>query len=162
MRSVALLTICALVGCAESVHPRVGTGVPPPDWIEVERPSLPEQSASAESDGDQGPREVGARHILISFRGSAHAAPTVIRTKEEAQERAQQVLARLRAGEDFASLAAEFTDEPGGAQRGGDLGRFTREKMVKRFSEVAFSLQPGQFSEPVETQFGLHIIQRTE
>jgi len=159
---IAAASIAALGGCAGAVHPRVGTGVPGPDWVEFERPALPEANAAEHADHDHGPREVAARHILIAFRGAAHTEPTMVRSKDEARARAEEVLRRLKSGEDFVALAAEFTDEPGGAQRGGDLGRFTRDKMVKRFSEAAFKLQPGEVGGPVETQFGFHIIQRTE
>jgi peptidyl-prolyl cis-trans isomerase NIMA-interacting 1 len=162
MRSVALAAVFALVGCAQSVHPRLGTGVPPPDWIEVEKAQLPGEDSAQAPVLDTGPTEIAARHILVAYRGSARAAATIVRSKPEALERAKQVEARLRAGEEFGALAAEYTDEPGGAERGGDLGRFTRDKMTKRFADAAFGLQPGQISEPVETQFGFHIIQRTE
>lgn len=162
MRPVALAAVFALIGCAQTVHPRLGTGVPPPDWIEVEKAPLPEEGSAQAPDLDTGPREISARHILIQYRGSARAAPAVVRSKSEALERAKLVEAKVRAGEDFSALAGEYTDEPGGAERGGDLGRFTRDKMTKRFADAAFALQPGQISGPVETQFGFHIIQRTE
>lgn len=162
MRPVALAAVFALCGCAQSVHPRIGTGVPPPDWIEVEKAPMPEEDSPSALAEDTGPREIAARHILIAYRGSARAAATTVRSKQEAVERAKQVLERLKAGEEFGALAGEYTDEPGGAERGGDLGRFTRDKMTKRFADAAFSLLPGQISEPVETQFGIHIIQRTE
>jgi peptidyl-prolyl cis-trans isomerase NIMA-interacting 1 len=154
--------LCLLAGCQSSAHPRVGTGVPPPDWIEVQKSTRPELEPGAVAVEQTGPREIGARHILIAFRGSAHAAPTVVRSRQQALDRAKEVLQRARAGEDFAALAAEYTDEPGGGARAGDLGTFTREKMVKRFSDAAFALQPGDFSDLVETQFGFHVIQRTE
>lgn len=159
---IAAASIVALGGCAGSVHPRVGTGVPGPDWVEFERPAIQEANPAEQSAQESGPHEISARHILIAFRGAAHAEPTMVRTKQEALARAGEVLRRLKAGEDFVALAAEFSDEPGAAQRGGDLGRFTRDKMVKRFSDAAFKLQPGEVSEPVETQFGFHVIQRTE
>ena len=163
MRSVALFAAgLTLLGCMQTVHPRVGTGVPPPDWIETERPAPVEDTQAAAPESETGPTEIAARHILISYRGAAHSAPTIVRTKQEALARAQEVLGRLRAGEDFGALAVDFTDEPGGPERQGDLGRFTREKMVKRFADAAFALEPGQYSEPIETQFGFHIIQRTE
>jgi peptidyl-prolyl cis-trans isomerase NIMA-interacting 1 len=163
MRSVVLFTAAlTLLGCMQTVHPRVGTGVPPPDWVEVEHTAPIEDTQAAAPESETGPTEVAARHILISYRGAAHSAPTIVRSKPEALARAQEVLTRLRAGEDFAALAVEYTEEPGGADRQGDLGRFTRDKMVKRFADAAFALEPGQYSDPVETQFGFHIIQRTE
>ena len=84
--------------------------------------------------------EIHARHILVATEADAQA-----------------VLKRLRAGEDFAKVAKEVSKDPG--SEGGDLGWFTRERMVPAFADAAFKLQQGQFSEPVKTQFGWHIIQ---
>lgn len=85
--------------------------------------------------------EVRARHILV-----------------EAEEEARAVLARLDAGESFEDLASELSQDPGSARRGGDLGYFTQGRMVAPFAEAAFALEPGEVSEPVETQFGWHVI----
>jgi peptidyl-prolyl cis-trans isomerase C len=80
----------------------------------------------------------------------------------KAREQAEAILKRARAGEDFAKLATEFTTEPAGKDRGGDLGWFGRGQMIKPFEDAAFSLQPGQISDVVETDFGFHIIKVEE
>ena len=105
---------------------------------------------------------ITARHILIQYMGALHAESSIVRTKDQAYAVAQDVLRRAKAGEDFARLAVEFSDEPNAASRGGSLGRFGHGQMVRPFEDAAFSLAPGQLSGVVETPFGFHIIQRTE
>jgi hypothetical protein len=92
------------------------------------------------------------------------AAPTLApRTEAEALAIAQEVKKRLDAGEDFASLAVQFSDDPGSKSAGGELGWYGRgEGLVQEFEDAAFALQAGQISEPVKTQFGYHIIQVQE
>ena len=59
-------------------------------------------------------------------------------------------------------MVKQYTDEPGGAERSGDLGTFERGTMVKPFADAAFGLKVGEVSEVVETKYGFHIIRRTE
>jgi peptidyl-prolyl cis-trans isomerase C len=85
--------------------------------------------------------EIRARHILVQTR-----------------EQALEVIGRLNKGEDFIELAKSVSTGPSG-KRGGDLGYFTRERMVPAFSKAAFGTRPGSFTEePVKTQFGWHVI----
>ncbi|MCA1616321.1 MAG: peptidylprolyl isomerase [Acidobacteria bacterium] len=79
-----------------------------------------------------------------------------------ARAQAEEILKRVRAGEDFAALANQFTTDPSGKGRGGDLGWFGRGTMVKPFEDAAFALQPGGLSGIVETQFGFHVIKVEE
>ena len=77
-----------------------------------------------------------------------------------AREKAQQVLEQLKAGEDFAELARQVSEDTS-TDDGGDLGFFGRGMMHPEFERVAFELEPGQFSDPVRTPFGIHLIKNT-
>jgi peptidyl-prolyl cis-trans isomerase C len=97
--------------------------------------------------------EVHARHILKLVESGAPADSLAAKRAE-----VEALLARIRAGEDFATLAAANSDDKGSATRGGDLGYFTRTRMVPEFATAAFLLAPGQVSDVVQTQYGFHII----
>src|SRR3712207_1414909 len=90
-------------------------------------------------------QEVRARHILVESEDEAKAAAT-----------------RVKGGEDFAKVAGELSKDPGSKTDGGDLGFFTKDRMVEPFAEAAFKLEPGQISDPVKSQFGWHVIKVEE
>jgi foldase protein PrsA len=69
---------------------------------------------------------------------------------------------KIEGGEDFARLAEEFSDDPGSAAKGGDLGWFGKGVMIKEFEDAAFTLPLAQVSEPISTTFGYHLIEVTE
>ncbi len=96
--------------------------------------------------------EVRASHILINQYGNAQ------RNKEEAMKLYNQ----LKGGADFAKLAMENSRDPGSAQNGGDLGWFSKGMMVPEFENVALNAKVGVVQEPLETQFGFHIIKVTD
>jgi len=92
--------------------------------------------------GKPGEDEVHAKHILVDNEAEA-----------------KKIIAQLKGGADFATLAKQYSKDPSGAQQGGDLGFFKKDEMVPAFATAAFVLQPGQVSpEPVHSQFGWHVI----
>ena len=95
-----------------------------------------------------------SRHILIQIDEEV--------SEESALNLVTTIKNRLSDGEDFASLAKEFSKDPGSAENGGDLGWAERGLFVPEFDDVLFSLEKDQVSEPVKTQFGYHIIQLNE
>ncbi|MBW2350664.1 MAG: peptidylprolyl isomerase [Deltaproteobacteria bacterium] len=100
---------------------------------------------------------VKARHILLKV-------PEGVNEKawKEAESKAKDIKKKLENGKDFAELAKKYSDDPGTKDSGGDLGFFTKGRMVPEFESVAFSLKPGELSEPVKTNFGYHIIEVQE
>ena len=86
-----------------------------------------------------------------------HCAHILVRTEKEANT----VLERLKKGDKFSNIAGEVSVCPS-KKRGGDLGTFSRGKMVREFEQQAFALQKGQISGIVKTRFGYHIIRRLE
>ncbi len=93
-----------------------------------------------------------------------HASHILLRKDEGGDQKTklENILSKAKAGEDFAMLASQFSQDPGSASRGGDLGFFSRGRMVPVFEETVFSLQPGEISAVVESQFGFHIIKLLE
>ena len=90
-------------------------------------------------------------HILKQIKPSTES-------NNEAREKLQNILNMLNDGDDFSELAKKYSEDPGSASRGGDLGFTKRGDFVKEFEEVAFSLEQGEISNIVNTQFGFHII----
>lgn len=109
--------------------------------------------------------EVQASHILIKPEeakpADAKAPQQAADPDAAAKKKAEELLTKIKQGADFAKLAKENSDDPGSAQKGGDLGFFKRENMVDEFAEAAFKLQPGQVSDLVKSKFGYHIIKVT-
>jgi peptidyl-prolyl cis-trans isomerase D len=102
----------------------------------------------------QEPEQRRASHILIKTESGM--TPTA---KAEAKAKAEKLLQELRANPGkFADLAKQHSGDPGSAARGGDLGNFSRDMMVKPFADAAFSLKTGEMSSVVESEFGYHII----
>jgi peptidyl-prolyl cis-trans isomerase C len=111
----------------------------------------------AQYESDDPALEIRVRHILLPYPPNAtNADLNALRSQAEA------LRARVLNGESFETLARQFSGDPGTASLGGDLGFFGRGDMLPEFEAAALALQPGQISDPVETQFGLHLIKLEE
>lgn len=152
--AAALAVSLAAGGCVVSTYG--GPGVEPV----IATPPRDEPLGEAPLEG--GPAEIGARHILISYKGATRAAPYVTRSKDEARQFAEALRKEIQDGADFTDVAKRESDDRGSAATGGALGKFSRDQMVPEFSNAAFALDVGGLSNVVESQFGFHVIQRTE
>jgi peptidyl-prolyl cis-trans isomerase D len=99
----------------------------------------------------QVPEKRRARHILITGKDDASA-----------RAQAEQVLVQVKAGKDFGELAKQYSQDPGSAPSGGDLGWADRNSFVKPFADALFSMKVGEVAGPIKTQFGYHIIRLEE
>ncbi len=98
-------------------------------------------------------KTASVRHILLMTQGKDEAG------KAEARKKIEGLLSRAKAGEDFATLAKENTEDPGSKETGGLYENFPRGHMVKPFEDAAFSVPVGGLSDVIETQYGYHILQ---
>jgi peptidyl-prolyl cis-trans isomerase D len=101
----------------------------------------------------QTPEQVRASHILLKTEGKNEA---------DVRKRAEALLAQVKGGADFAALARRESEDEGSKASGGDLGLFSRGRMVPEFETAAFAMEPGQTSDLVRSQFGFHIIRVVE
>jgi peptidyl-prolyl cis-trans isomerase D len=101
----------------------------------------------------QTPEQVRASHILLNTAGKDEAT---------VKKQADDLLAKVKAGADFAALAKQYSEDTASKVNGGDLDFFSRGRMVPEFEDAAFKLEPGQVSDVVKSQFGFHIIKVTE
>ena len=109
---------------------------------------------NAHQDAYKVQEQVKARHILIGVPQGSDA-----KTDAAAKAKAEDILKQIKGGGDFAALAKANSTDPGSKDSGGELGTFTKGKMVPPFEKAAFALQAGQTSDLVKTDFGYHIIQ---
>jgi parvulin-like peptidyl-prolyl isomerase len=158
---LSLALSLGLGACASLTEP--GNGAPPPAAEEAaaEKAPAPTPAPTAPTPPAEEPK-VAASHVLIQYKGSMRAGASVTRSKEEAKKLATEIAQKAKKGQDFAGLAKQYSDEPGAKDRAGSLGKFARGMMVKPFADAAFALKPGEISGVVETDFGFHVIKRTE
>jgi hypothetical protein len=128
--------------------------------------ALAQASASASAPppkDDKPPEWIMAEQVLVAYKGADKCPRKVTRSKEEARKRADEAHARAVEGQmDFGDIAKLYSDDPSGAERQGSMGRIDRQSVVKPFGDAAFALKVDGISPVVETQFGFHVIKRTQ
>ncbi|WP_343338177.1 Foldase protein PrsA [Terrisporobacter petrolearius] len=102
---------------------------------------------------------VTASHILLKTQDS-EGKELSAKKKKEAKKKAEEALAKVKSGEDFAKVAKKYSQDSS-ASKGGELGTFGRGKMVSEFEKAAFNMKKGEISDIVETEYGYHIIKVT-
>lgn len=157
---VIALGVVAIFACS-SEKAADGKTAPPAPGAAEKAPAPKPAASPVKPPESKIPRalKLSASHILVMHNESMRKPPEIARTKEEALARANEALAKIRGGADFAEVAKELSDCPSKA-RGGDLGVFPARAMAPQFSEATMALAVGAVSEPVETPFGYHIIKR--
>jgi len=163
----ACLAVALLWGCDDLTQPTGASPEPAPAVPAAPAPPQPVADPpptprpTPRPDPNANLRHIRASHILIGWTGSRMVKAK--RSQDEAEKMAAQVLGRVRGGGmDFAAAARQFSDDPSAKKTGGDLGVFDRNTMAPEFTKAAFALQVGRISDVVKTEFGYHIIKRTE
>jgi len=164
---VGLVATLALLACDDKKPaPTESSSAPPPASTPAPASASPEAASGSASPAASAPKPVpdaiAAQHVLVAYKGAKGAPKTITRSKADAKKRAEEVLAKAKGGADFAALAAEYSDDPGSKERMGSVGKFTRDKMTKPFSDAAFALDVDEVSGVVESDFGFHVIKRNQ
>ena len=166
--ALALVTIVAACDAppkpAPPAPPETSTGLVPPPIATATATAATAATATTATPvaSAPAPDAVAAQHVLVAYKGAEKAPRGVTRSKADAKKRAEEVSAKAKAGSDFSALVAEYSDDPAAKERQGSVGKFTREKMARPFSDAAFALAVGESSAPVETLFGFHVIKRNQ
>ncbi|OJY17019.1 MAG: hypothetical protein BGO98_12725 [Myxococcales bacterium 68-20] len=168
-RIAILLSALTLLACDDkkpdstpSTAPSASASAAAPPEASATSATSPTTETSAAPAPKVVPTAVAAQHVLVAYKGAKGAPKTITRSKADAKKRAEEVAAKAKSGSDFTALVAEYSDDPGSKERMGSVGKFTREKMVKPFSDAAFALGVDEISDPVESEFGFHVIKRNQ
>jgi hypothetical protein len=156
---MALTLLLALAGCEDKRATPASASASAPALVATAPPPV---SAPVAASVHAAPDAIAAQHVLVAYKGAQRAPAGITRSKADAKKRAEEVAAKAGSGVDFSALVTEYSDDPGGKERMGSLGKFTRDKMVKPFSDAAFALDVGGVSDVVETPFGFHVIKRNQ
>ncbi len=147
----------------EKMKENISTMLQQQRWMQSQIKSPDVTDAAVQSFYDSNPAEfeqpetVEASHILFLVEPDATA--DTVKAKQDAASKAAE---RASKGEDFNTLAKELSEEPGADQSGGELGYFSKDRMVPEFANAAFSQQVGDIGQPVRSEFGWHVIKVTD
>lgn len=108
------------------------------------------------------PPKISVKQVLVKYKDAKKADGNITRSRAEACLRAMAARDKLVKGTDWDEVVKEFSDEAGATTRGGSLGAVERKDLAKRFADAAFDLKANEVSNVVETEFGFHIIFRSE
>jgi hypothetical protein len=148
------------VGDASTPSAASSASAKAPDKAVVEQCFAAARASRARFSGE--PAKVGARHVLVKYKGAKNAEASVTRTREEACLRAMDARDQARSGVDFADVVKQYSDEAGADSRHGSIGVVTRQDLARPFADALFELSVNQLSDIVETDSGFHVILRTE
>ena len=131
------------------------------------REQLPIQKVQERVAGDAGPSQEEVEQFYEQNKAAQFTTPETRCTRhilfnKDQKEKAEEVKKQLENGGDFAALAKKYSQDPGSAEQGGDLGCIGRGETVPNFEEAVFNAEQGEIVGPVETEFGYHIIEVTE
>lgn len=131
------------------------------------REQLPVQEVQERVTGGAGPSQQEVERFYEENKAAQFTTPETRCTRhilfnKDQKEKAEEVKAQLQDGDDFAQLAQEFSQDPGSAEQGGDLGCIGRGETVPNFEEAVFGAEQGEIVGPVETEFGYHVIEVTD
>ena len=158
-----LLLVAGIVGCDKATPTATATATTSATTSATATATMMASAASATATTTAAEvTSVAAQHVLVAYKGAKGAPAGVSRSKADAKKRASEVVTKAKAGGDFSQLVKEYSDDPGTKDRLGSVGKFTRDKMVKPFADAAFALKVDEVSEPVETEFGFHVIKRNQ
>lgn len=161
-RTALLVIVLTLLGCDEKKPASIESSASAAASEAAPAAASAPSAAPAASAPKPVPDAIAAQHVLVAYKGAKGAPKTITRSKTDAKKRAEEVVAKAKSGADFAALAAEYSDDPGSKERMGSVGKFTRDKMTKPFSDAAFALDVDEVSGAVETDFGFHVIKRNQ
>jgi len=131
-------------------------------YLRISRDDIAESIAVSEDDLEAYYESNRSRYLQEEQRRARHILITTGDGEDAARARAEDALARIRAGESFADVAAELSEDGGTATNGGDLGLLTRSQLPTELGAAVFSMQVGEVEGPIEGEFGFHVVQLDE